>query len=75
MSKIELKYEPRPQQQQILDFVKNSIGGGKKFMMIDAPTGVGKSYAAVIIAEWYRKSIDKNARIDVLTNTKLLQDQ
>jgi len=75
MSKIELKYEPRPQQQQILDFVKNSIASGKKFMMIDAPTGVGKSYAAVMIAEWYRKSIDKNARIDVLTNTKLLQDQ
>lgn len=75
MSKIELKHEPRPQQTQILDFVSSSIKNGRKFMMIDAPTGVGKSYAAVMVADWYRKNIDRNARIDVLTNTKLLQDQ
>ena len=44
-------------------------------MMIDAPTGVGKSYAAVMIADWYKREINKKAKIDILTNTKLLQDQ
>jgi Rad3-related DNA helicase len=39
MSKITLDFSPRPQQVQILDFVKSSIKEGKKFIMIDAPTG------------------------------------
>jgi Rad3-related DNA helicase len=39
MSEITLGFEPRPQQVQILDFVKESINDKKKFIMIDAPTG------------------------------------
>jgi len=40
VNKIKLKYDPRPQQVEILDFVKDSIQNqDKKFMMIDAPTG------------------------------------
>lgn len=40
MKQIKLKYKPRPQQIEILDFVKDSIQNKeKKFMMIDAPTG------------------------------------
>jgi len=35
----------------------------------------GKSYAAIMIADWYRKEINKKARVDIVTNTKLLQDQ
>lgn len=38
-SAITLDFEPRPQQTQILDFVKSSIADGKKFIMVDAPTG------------------------------------
>jgi Rad3-related DNA helicase len=72
---IDLKFSPRPQQTEMLEFVKSSIGSGTKFMMIDAPTGVGKSYAAVMIAEWYRNEFSKKAKIDILTNTKLLQEQ
>lgn len=76
MSGITLKYDPRPQQVEILDFVKDSIESkDKKFMMIDAPTGVGKSYAAVMIADWYQKEINPDAKFDIITNTKLLQDQ
>lgn len=75
MSKIELKFSPRPQQTQILDFVKSVFKSEKKFAFIDAPTGVGKSYAAVMISDWYRKEINSKAKIDILTNTKLLQDQ
>lgn len=74
-SAITLDFEPRPQQTQILDFVKSSIADGKKFIMVDAPTGVGKSYAAVMISEWYSREVTKGARADILTNTKLLQDQ
>lgn len=75
MAEITLDFAPRQQQQIILDFVKRSIERGKKFTIIDAPTGVGKSYAAVMIAEWYRKEINEKARIDIITNTKILQDQ
>ena len=76
MAEIKLEFTPRLQQDQILEFVKDSIQNrDKKFIMIDAPTGTGKSYAAIMIAEWYRKTINKKAKIDVLTNTKILQDQ
>jgi len=74
-AEIELEFEPREQQAQILEFVKNEIDSGKKFIMIDAPTGVGKSYAAVMISEWYRNEFAKKSKIDILTNTKLLQEQ
>lgn len=75
MKDIPLEFEPRPQQVEILDFVKSSIADGKKFIMIDAPTGVGKSYAAIMVAEWYRREITKGSRTDIVTNTKILQDQ
>jgi ATP-dependent DNA helicase DinG len=75
MKDIPLDFDPRPQQIEILDFVKSSIDSGKKFIMIDAPTGVGKSYAAIMVAEWYRKEITKGAKTDIVTNTKILQDQ
>ena len=75
MAEIQLEFKSRPQQDAILDFVKTSISDGKKYMMVDAPTGVGKSYAAIMIADWYRKEVTKDARVDILTNTKILQDQ
>ena len=74
MAEISLEFTPRPQQEEIFSFVKDAIANRKKFMMVDAPTGVGKSYAAIMIAEWYRKTHSK-AKIDIVTNTKLLQDQ
>ena len=75
MRDIKLDHDPRPQQIEILDFVKDSIDKDKKFMMIDAPTGVGKSYAAVMTADWYSKEVNRDAKFDIITNTKLLQDQ
>jgi Rad3-related DNA helicase len=75
MAEIALEFTPRPQQEQILDFFKSTVRSGKKFAMIDAPTGVGKSYSAIMIADWYRKEVNKKAKIDILTNTKILQDQ
>lgn len=76
MKRIKLEYDPRQQQDEILEFVKDSILiKEKKFTVIDAPTGVGKSYAAIMIAEWYRKEVNPDSRFDIITNTKLLQDQ
>ncbi len=75
MRDIRLDHDPRPQQNEILDFVKESVDNDKKFMMIDAPTGVGKSYAAVMIADWYSKEVNVDSKFDIITNTKLLQDQ
>ncbi len=74
-AEIELKFSPREQQTQILEFVQNEIESGKKFIMIDAPTGVGKSYAAIMISEWYRNEFSKKSKVDIVTNTKLLQEQ
>lgn len=75
MKRIKLRYEPRPQQTEILKFVEKSIQADKKFMLIDAPTGVGKSYAAVMISDWYVREVNPDAKIDILTNSKILQDQ
>jgi ATP-dependent DNA helicase DinG len=76
LKKISLKYDPRPQQVEILDFVKKSIqSDDKKFIMVDAPTGVGKSYAAVMISDWYINEINPRAKVNLLTNSKILQDQ
>ena len=75
MKEIPLEFSPRPQQIEILDFVKSSIADGKKFIMVDAPTGVGKSYAAIMVSEWYRSEYSEKAKTDIITNTKILQDQ
>lgn len=73
---MELKYEPRPIQQKIRDFVAKSIQEKeKKFMFIDAPVGTGKSFASVMVMDWYIKNVNKEAKFDVLTNTKVLQEQ
>jgi ATP-dependent DNA helicase DinG len=75
MAEITLDFVARPQQIEILDFVKSTFDGGKKYAMVDAPTGVGKSYAAIMISEWYREKYGKSAKVDIITNTKMLQDQ
>jgi Rad3-related DNA helicase len=76
MRDIKLEYDPRPQQIEILDFVKDTIQNKKKkFMIIDSPVGTGKSYAAMMISDWYQKEINKDMKVDILTNTKILQDQ
>jgi len=75
MKNIKLEHKPRQQQVEMLNFVKESIDLDKKFITIDAPTGTGKSYAAVMISDWYTSNYNKDAKVNVLTNTKILQDQ
>lgn len=70
-----LKYKPRQQQIEMFNRTKSSINNGKKFVLLNAPVGAGKSYYAIMILNWYRNFINNNARFDIITNSKILQQQ
>jgi len=70
-----MELPPREQQLTALEFCKTNINNGKKYMLLNMPTGSGKSYFVVMFANWYKNFINKNAKFDILTNSKLLQDQ
>lgn len=72
-----LKYTPRKDQQDCLNFIdrvykkNNSV----KFFLLNLPPGVGKSYLALMIADWYSRTVNGGAKFDIITNSKILQDQ
>jgi Rad3-related DNA helicase len=70
-----MEMKPRPQQIELIQNCKNTVNNGKKYILINAPTGSGKSYFAIMFANWYRNAVNEDARIDIITNSKLLQDQ
>jgi ATP-dependent DNA helicase DinG len=70
-----LKYEPRQLQIDALEFTKHQIRRGKKYVMLNMPTGTGKSFFSIMFINWYKNYINKDAKFDILTNTKLLQNQ
>lgn len=72
---IYLKYPPRPQQKEILETLKNGVKNDKKFFLIEAPTGSGKSFVPILFFEWFYKNVEEDVKIDVITHTKSLQDQ
>lgn len=47
-------YEPRPQQLEILNKIQLAIEDGKKFIIVQAPTGSGKSHVAATLAQYSR---------------------
>jgi len=71
------KFKPRKEQKEALDFIKSEYDKNRlnKFYLLNLPVGVGKSHLAMMIADWYRTSVSRFARVDVITNSKLLQDQ
>lgn len=69
-----LKYKPRPEQTEMVNFTIKSFKENKKFVLMDAPVGIGKSYYAVMFMAEYLKSNPK-AKFDILTSTKILQSQ
>ena len=76
--KKDLKYTPRPEQEEALEYIKEQFEKNSdimKFFMMDLPVGVGKSYFAFMFMDWYLKNINKSARFDVLTNSRILQEQ
>lgn len=70
-------YTPRKEQQDCIDFIKAEYLKNKetKFFLLNLPVGVGKSHLALMIADFYLKTINGGAKIDIITNSKLLQDQ
>lgn len=75
--KKDLKYTPRKEQTEALEFITKTMEDNKniKNFLLDLPVGVGKSYLAIMICDWYSKNINSRAKFDVLTNSKILQEQ
>lgn len=72
-----LKYTPREEQKNCLEFIDSEYKKNKdnKFFLLDLPVGVGKSHLALMISDWYLKNVNGGARVDIITNSKILQDQ
>ena len=76
--KIDLqKYKPRKEQKEAIEFIDREYKSNpiNKFFLLNLPVGVGKSHLALMIADWYRKNVNKVSKIDIITNSKILQDQ
>jgi ATP-dependent DNA helicase DinG len=71
------KYKPRKEQREAIEFIDDQYKSNplNKFFLLNLPVGVGKSHLALMISEWYRKNVDRTAKIDIITNSKILQDQ
>jgi ATP-dependent DNA helicase DinG len=65
-------FEQRPEQVEMLRTVTEALSSGRH-MMVEAGTGVGKSFAYLIPAALF--GIQNNTRVVVSTNTINLQDQ
>ena len=71
------KYRPRKEQKDALSFIESEYQKNKtnKFFLLNLPVGSGKSHLALMISDWYKKNVNKTARVDIITNSKILQDQ
>ena len=71
------KYKPRKEQREAIEFIDTEYKSNplNKFFLMNLPVGVGKSHLALMIADWYRKNVNRVSKIDIITNSKLLQDQ
>jgi Rad3-related DNA helicase len=71
------KYKPRKEQKDALSFIESEYQKNKtnKFFLLNLPVGSGKSHLALMISDWYKRNVNKTARVDIITNSKILQDQ
>lgn len=70
-------YKPRKEQKEALSFIDSEYQKNKlnKFFLLNMPVGSGKSHLALMIADWFRRTVDKSSKIDIITNSKILQNQ
>jgi len=72
---------PRSQQEEAINFILSSFESGKRFVLAELPTGVGKSAIGITVARYLndRLPIDETALFDsgawFVTTQKILQDQ
>jgi len=71
------KYKPRKEQKEVMSFIESEYQKNKlnKFFLLNLPPGSGKSHLALMVSDWYKKNINRTARVDIITNSKILQDQ
>jgi len=71
------KYKPRKEQREAIEFIDTEYKSNplNKFFLMNLPVGTGKSFLALMIADWYKKNVNRMAKIDIITSGKLLQDQ
>jgi len=71
------KFKPRPEQLETMNFIDSEWKKDKtkKFFLLNLPPGVGKSHLSLMIVDWYRKNVSNFSKIDIITNSKILQDQ
>ncbi len=67
-------YEKRYQQYEMSEKILEVLCNNKK-LVIEAPTGVGKSLSYLIAAVLFQKEVNPNVRVLVSTYTKTLQQQ
>lgn len=67
----------RKEQAQALNFTFDTIqkDSNIKNILLDLPTGVGKSILALKFAQRYLRDINPKANFDFITNSKILQEQ
>lgn len=70
-------YKPRKEQKEALSFIDSEYQKNRlnKFFLLNMPVGSGKSHLALMIADWFRRTVDKSSKIDIITNSKILQNQ
>ena len=72
-----VKFTPREEQERVNDFIfkVKKESPDMKFFLLNLPTGVGKSHLAMMIANSYINKVDNGAKVDIITASKILQDQ
>lgn len=67
-------YKPRSIQQKAISFAIQNFQLGKKYVILQAPTGTGKSHIAITLANYFN-ALDKKKKTYILTTQLILQDQ
>ncbi len=72
---------PRPKQEEAINFILNAFEEGKRFVLAELPTGVGKSAIGVTVARYLNATLplDESGLFSpgawFVTTQKILQDQ